>query len=114
MMGGDRGLQVTATGVGIALKRHPDLHCVLVGDEKRTLAALDASVDSHRIEIVHTTESVDMHESPASALRFKKDSSMRVALNLLGSGDVDACVSAGNTGALLVVVRGMSNTFSYT
>jgi len=112
MMGGDRGLQVTATGVVIALKRHPDLHCALVGDEERILAALDPSVDSDRIEIVHTSESVDMHESPASALRFKKDSSMRVALNLLGSGEVDACVSAGNTGALVATARFVLKTLS--
>ena len=112
MMGGDRGLDVTAAGVALALDRHPDLSCVLVGDEKRILAAFDPSVDPQRIQVVHTTESVDMHESPASALRFKKDSSMRVALNLLGSGEADACVSAGNTGALVATARFVLKTLS--
>jgi len=112
MMGGDRGLDVTAAGVALALDRHPDLSFVLVGDENRVLGALDPSVDSQRIQVVHTTESVDMHESPASALRFKKDSSMRVALNLLGSGDADACVSAGNTGALVATARFVLKTLS--
>ena len=112
MMGGDRGLDVTAAGVALALDRHPDLSCVLVGDEKRILAAFDPSVDPQRIQVVHTTESVDMHESPASALRFKKDSSMRVALNLRGSGEADACVSAGNTGALVATARFVLKTLS--
>ena len=112
MMGGDRGLDVTAAGVALALDRHPDLSCILVGDEERILDALDSPVDSQRIQVVHTTESVDMHESPASALRFKKDSSMRVALNLLGSGDADACVSAGNTGALVATARFVLKTLS--
>ena len=112
MMGGDRGLDVTAAGVALALDRHPDLCCVLVGDQDRILDALDSPVDSQRIQIVHTTESVDMHEPPASALRFKKDSSMRVALNLLGSGDADACVSAGNTGALVATARFVLKTLS--
>ena len=112
MMGGDRGLDVTAAGVALALDRHPDLSFVLVGNENRILGALDPSVDSQRLQVVHTTESVDMHESPASALRFKKDSSMRVALNLLGSGDADACVSAGNTGALVATARFVLKTLS--
>tara|TARA_B100000676_G_C18055057_1_gene833866 strand:+ start:1276 stop:2277 length:1002 start_codon:yes stop_codon:yes gene_type:complete len=112
MMGGDHGLDVTAAGVALALDRHPDLSCILVGDENRILGALDPSVDSQRIQVVRTTESVDMHESPASALRFKKDSSMRVALNLLGSGDADACVSAGNTGALVATARFVLKTLS--
>lgn len=112
MMGGDRGLNVTASGVALALSRHPDLSCTLVGDESQIRAAMKAVIDSDRVDIVHSSESVDMHESPASALRFKKDSSMRVALNLLGSGEVDACVSAGNTGALVATARFVLKTLS--
>ena len=112
MMGGDRGLNVTANGVALALSRHPDLSCTLVGDESQIRTAMKAVIDSDRIDIVHSSESVDMHESPASALRFKKDSSMRVALNLLGSGEVDACVSAGNTGALVATARFVLKTLS--
>ncbi|HCK76028.1 MAG TPA: phosphate acyltransferase PlsX [Gammaproteobacteria bacterium] len=112
MMGGDRGLNVTATGVSLALDRHPDLSCTLVGDEQQIRAALGSVGKTDRVDIVHTSESVDMHESPASALRFKKDSSMRVALDLLGSGEVDACVSAGNTGALVATARFVLRTLS--
>ena len=112
MMGGDRGLNVTASGVALALSRHPDLSCTLVGDESQIRTAMKAVIDSDRVDIVHSSESVDMHESPASALRFKKDSSMRVALDLLGSGQVDACVSAGNTGALVATARFVLKTLS--
>ena len=112
MMGGDQGIDVTASGVSLALNRHPDLSCTLVGDEQQIRTALTSVVDSDRVDIVHSSESVDMHESPASALRFKKDSSMRVALNLLGSGEVDACVSAGNTGALVATARFVLKTLS--
>ena len=112
MMGGDQGIDVTANGVCLALNRHPDLSCTLVGDEPQIRTALKSVVDSDRVDIVHSSESVDMHESPASALRFKKDSSMRVALNLLGSGEVDACVSAGNTGALVATARFVLKTLS--
>ncbi|MDP6552290.1 MAG: phosphate acyltransferase PlsX [Arenicellales bacterium] len=105
MMGGDHGLEVTASGVSLALDRHADLFCTLVGDEEQIAAVLNPAVSGGRYEIVHTSESVDMHESPASALRFKKDSSMRVALNLLSSGEVAASVSAGNTGALVATAR---------
>ena len=112
MMGGDHGLGVTASGVSLALNRHTDLFCALVGDEEQIAAALNPAVSAERYQIVHTSESVDMHESPASALRFKKDSSMRVALNLLSSGEVDACVSAGNTGALVATARFVLKTLS--
>ena len=111
-MGGDQGIDVTASGVSLALNRHPDLSCTLVGDEQQIRTALTSVVDSDRVDIVHSSESVDMHESPASALRFKKDSSMRVALNLLGSEEVDACVSAGNTGALVATARFVLKTLS--
>ena len=58
-----------------------------------------------RLEIVPASEVVAMDEPPADALRKKKDSSMRVALNLVRDGDADACVSAGNTGALMATAR---------
>ena len=58
-----------------------------------------------RVRFVHASEVVGMDESPALALRNKKDSSMRVAINLVKAGEADACVSAGNTGALMAISR---------
>jgi len=58
-----------------------------------------------RLRVVHASEVVEMDESPALALRGKKDSSMRVAINLVKNGEADACVSAGNTGALMAISR---------
>ncbi len=105
MMGGDNGLAATAPGVAQAISQHPDLHCLLVGDADRIRTAIKGIEAQERVQIVHASESVDMHESPASALRSKKDSSMRVAINLLAQGQASACVSAGNTGALMATAR---------
>ena len=55
----------------------------------------------HRAEIIHTDEVVSMDESPVDALRKKKNSSMRLSVNLVSEGKADACVSSGNTGALM-------------
>ncbi len=104
-MGGDNGLAATAPGVAQAISQHPDLHCLLVGDADRIRTAIKGIEAQERVQIVHASESVDMHESPASALRSKKDSSMRVAINLLAEGQASACVSAGNTGALMATAR---------
>ena len=106
-MGGDHGLSVTLPAVCQALHKHLDLHLVLVGDElpiKQGLEALRFN-DWGRITIHHTTQLVAMDESPAVALRTKKDSSMRVAIDLVKEKQVQACVSAGNTGALMATAR---------
>ncbi len=105
MMGGDNGLAVTAPGIRRALQHCPNLHCLLVGHQGDIASQL-ADISSNRnIEIVQAAEVVDMHESPATALRSKKNSSMRVAINLVAEGRADACVSAGNTGALMATAR---------
>ncbi len=106
-MGGDYGLEVTIPAAVQALKKNRLLQLVLVGNEEQIAAQLE-STDAElkqRIRIHHASEQVEMDESPSSALRKKKDSSMRVALNLLKEGEVDACVSAGNTGALMATSR---------
>ena len=72
MMGGDRGLNVTASGVALALSRHPDLSCTLVGDESQIRTAMKAVIDSDRVDIVHSSESVDMHESRHRLYGLKK------------------------------------------
>lgn len=106
-MGGDHGPHVTVPAALKALSSDPELNIVLVGlsDVIETeLKAHKASVNP-RLRIHHATEVVTMDESPQSALKNKKDSSMRVAINLVKSGEANACVSAGNTGALMATAR---------
>ncbi|WP_269634416.1 phosphate acyltransferase PlsX [Methylovulum miyakonense] len=106
-MGGDYGLDVTVPASLDCLKDNPDLMLILVGDEvllKQHLA--QALVDYQgRLSIHHASQCVAMDESPSKALKNKKDSSMRVAINLVRDGVADACVSAGNTGALMATAR---------
>ncbi|MDA8363614.1 MAG: phosphate acyltransferase PlsX [Gammaproteobacteria bacterium] len=106
-MGGDRGLQVTVPAAAAALREHPDLSLILVGrrdDVGAELKRLGCREDG-RLTVHHASEVVGMDEPPAQALRSKKDSSMRVAINLVKSGAAQACVSAGNTGALMATAR---------
>jgi phosphate acyltransferase len=101
-MGGDFGIEVVVPAALEALSRHADLELILVGDE----AQLKPRVGTHpRLFIRHASQQVEMNESPSKALRFKKDSSMRVAINLVKEGDAQACVSAGNTGALMATAK---------
>jgi len=105
-MGGDHGVSVIVPAAVSALGRHPHLQLVLVGDQATVESALgDAGGDTGRITVRHASEVVAMDEPPAQALRLKKDSSMRVAINLVRDGTADACVSAGNTGALMATAR---------
>ncbi len=106
-MGGDHGPSVTVPAAVNVLRRHDQLHLVLVGDEARVTSFLQKEgVASHpRIRIKHTTEVVEMDDKPSVALRSKKDSSLRVALQLVRDGEAQACVSAGNTGALMALAR---------
>jgi len=106
-MGGDHGPAVTVPGALAALRTHPDLNLVLVGQR----AVLEKELARHtgaeggRLRIQEASQVVGMDEPPAQALRGKKDSSMRVAINLVKSGEAQAVVSAGNTGALMATAR---------
>ncbi len=106
-MGGDRGLPATIPAALEVLNRHADVTLILVGDRARIERQLSAAgaPTSERLRVVGASEVVGMSESSASALRKKKDSSMRVAINLVQDGVADACISAGNTGALLATAR---------
>jgi glycerol-3-phosphate acyltransferase PlsX len=106
-MGGDYGLEVTIPATLECLENNLDLSVILVGDEvliKHYLATVKNNCQQ-RVSIQHASQCVDMDESPSKALRNKKDSSMRVAINLLHEGKVDACISAGNTGALMATAK---------
>lgn len=107
-MSGDHGPQVVVPSALRALDEFPMLHLVLVGDEAQLQRLLDGHgkrVDMERVRLRNATQVVAMDESPSAALRGKKDSSMRVAIDLVNDGEVDACVSAGNTGALMATAR---------
>ena len=107
-MGGDHGLSVTVPAVLGFLSRHPEAFCLLVGLKPEIEAALKSSgadPAGDRLLVVHASEVVGMDESPALALRGKRDSSMRVALDLVKEAKADGCVSAGNTGALMATSR---------
>ncbi len=106
-MGGDHGPSVTVPAAARFLVQQSDAHVILVGDEAAVRAQLHAIgiVGDDRIRVLHTTEVVGMDEPPASALRSKRNSSMRVAIELVKSGEAQACVSAGNTGALMAISR---------
>jgi len=109
-MSGDHGASVAVQAALSAVARHDDVEIILVGDEpslKASLAgfAAKAGPAGKRLSVRHASEVVGMCESPAKSLRKKKDSSMRVAINLVHEGEVHACVSAGNTGALMATAR---------
>jgi len=106
-MGGDHGLAVTIPAAASFLEHVADARLLLVGREDEIRHALDKAhrVDRARIEIRHASEVVTMDDPPATALRSKRDSSMRVAVEAVKAGDAQACVSAGNTGALMAVSR---------
>ncbi|MEP4889621.1 MAG: phosphate acyltransferase PlsX [Aliiglaciecola sp.] len=105
IMGGDNGPHVTLPAAIKALHEIPHLYFILCGDEQiisKVISTQNSSIQE-RVEIQHCSEQVAMDERPSSALRNKKDSSMRRALERVECGDADACVSAGNTGALLAI-----------
>ncbi|MGB5705276.1 MAG: phosphate acyltransferase PlsX [Arenicellales bacterium] len=104
-MGGDHGLNATVPASIEVVERNPDVKVILVGDSEGIRARLGQKEVSGRIEVQSATEVVEMEDSPAYALRNKKDSSMRVAINLVKAGAANACVSAGNTGALMATAR---------
>lgn len=104
-MGGDHGPSVTVPAAVRFLAEHPDASLILVGQEDVLRPLLGVDQANQRWRVVHASQVVGMDESPALALRNKKDSSMRVAINLVKNGEADACVSAGNTGALMAISR---------
>jgi glycerol-3-phosphate acyltransferase PlsX len=104
-MGGDFGADIIVPAAIDSLALHPELELILVGDAAVLADKLKTFPVNQRISVVHASQKVDMDEAPSHALRFKKDSSMRVAINLIKENQADACVSAGNTGALMATAR---------
>jgi len=106
-MGGDHGAPVVTAAAKKVLEENTNIRLILVGDQTVLAKELDTLgvSESDNLTIKHASQKVEMDESPALALRGKKDSSMRVAINLVKDGTADACVSAGNTGALMATSR---------
>lgn len=106
-MGGDHGPAVTLPAALAFLEQHDDARVIAVGLAGPIEAELakSSSPARERLTIRAASEVVEMDEAPAIALRNKKDSSMRVAINLVKEGVAQACVSAGNTGALMATSR---------
>lgn len=105
-MGGDHGISVTVPASIQALKKFSDTSIVLVGDEVALKKELSQhQYDASRLSVHHAEQVVEMDDLPSKALRNKRQSSMRLALNLVKEDVVSACVSAGNTGALMAVSK---------
>lgn len=106
-MGGDFGPRCIVPASIACLAEFPSLHLVLVGQAPvlEELIARESGFDRRRLSVEHAAEVVAMDERPSQALRSKPDSSMRVALDLVRAGRAHACVSAGNTGALMALSR---------
>ena len=108
-MGGDHGLTVVIPAAINAVKKNSNLHLILVGDQTRIYSGLNKAAypikSSEQISVEHAPELVAMDELPSHALRNKKLSSMRIAINLVRDGRAQACVSGGNTGALMATAR---------
>lgn len=113
-MGGDHGPSVTIPAALSFLKKQPEVELVLVGLEETLRAELKKhhAATTPRLTIRHASEVVAMDDPIEVALRRKKDSSMRVAVELVKEGGAHACVSAGNTGALMAVSRYVLKTMA--
>ena len=104
-MGGDHGPKVVVPAAMNYLRATRDTALILVGKQDDVVSHLGSSDFGDRLSIRHASQEVAMDELPSKALRTKKDSSMRVAIDLVKSGEANACVSAGNTGALMATAR---------
>ncbi len=105
-MGGDQGAQICVPAGLAMLRQHEGLRLILVGKQEEIEPAMaNLGAEKTRVRIQDAREVVSMNEPPVDALRKKKDSSMRVAIDLVKSGEAEACISAGNTGALMATAR---------
>jgi len=107
VMGGDKGPLITIPAAIMAIDAEPELHLILCGDNSVISSALSQQgYDNHpRLSIVDSVNDVFMDDKPSVAVRTKRESSMRKAIDLVNEGKADACVSAGNTGALFAIAH---------
>ncbi len=108
MMSGDHGVSSSVPAAEEALLKFHDLFLILVGDDKEINNLLSdkmKDLEGARYKIIHTKEFINMNDEIIAAIRTKKNSSMRLAINAVKNKDADACVSAGNTGALMALSK---------
>jgi glycerol-3-phosphate acyltransferase PlsX len=105
-MGGDEGVRVMVDGAALARRRHDRFKFLLVGDETRIKAALDAHPNLRGAsEVLHAADVINGDEKPSQALRRAKTTSMGLAVEAVKSGEAGAAVSGGNTGALMAIAK---------
>ena len=106
-MGGDFGPHISLPASSKSLLLHPNLYITIVGNKQiiSPLLSQYQLLEHPRIKFMHAPETISMEDDPVSVLRHRSQSSMLVALQLVASGDADACVSAGNTGALMLLAK---------
>ncbi|MEH6627683.1 MAG: phosphate acyltransferase PlsX [Motiliproteus sp.] len=109
-MSGDFGPHVIIPSALDFISRFPDCRLLLVGDEQKIRNHLKQVSPSFQIDVVHASEIVAMDEKPSTALRKRKDSSLYRSISLVAEGQADACVSAGNTGAMMAIGRYLLRT----
>lgn len=109
-MGGDHGPSVTLPACRAFLQRHPQAKLLLVGQADALQDLVQGLADAQRVSLISASEVVEMTDSVEIALRRKKDSSMRVALQQVKDGQAQAAISAGNTGALMALSRYLLKT----
>ena len=104
MMGGDFAPLETVKGVQLFFSRpQQQVHLILIGNEEKIKPLLSAyKINNEHISIVHATQVIEMHEHPTKALKEKQQSSIAIGFHLLATGNADAFISAGNTGAMMV------------
>ena len=104
MMGGDFAPLEAVKGVQLYLSgTNSPANLFLIGDETQILSLLEQhSIDASKVKVIHASQNIDMHEHPTKALKEKQQSSIAIGFHLLASGKMDAFISAGNTGAMLV------------
>jgi glycerol-3-phosphate acyltransferase PlsX len=101
-MGGDYAPSVTVEGAVETVDEHEDIDVILIGDEAVIRRELGGKrYNANRISLMHASQVVEMHDSPTSAMRKKKDSSIRIGIDLVKSGEADAFVSAGHSGVVM-------------
>lgn len=105
-MGGDNAPEIVVEGANLALKNYPKVRFIFFGDEKRVLPLVEQCPKLKKVsEVRHTDQAVLNEDKPSVALRKKRQSSMRLAINAVDSGEAHCVVSAGNTGALMTMAK---------
>ena len=106
-MGGDLGPHIPLLAAAKSLQLYPELSLIIVGDRTLLLPLLKEYqlLDQARLSFVHADNFIAMEDDPVHALRHVSGSSMHIALDLVAQGQADACVSAGNTGALMLLAK---------